>query len=113
MHLLLQEFGSDQILQGATHAFEKGDITRFGAAGFLPAHQFVQISNDVFAGNEAVAYGNEQIAGFGERALVSVNDHSRSLNSGVVHFTRVRLKCADGIDVGAGPQQVTIEKWRL
>ena len=44
-----QEFGGDEVFQGAAHTFEYGSFFRAASSLLLPTHQFVKIGRDVIS----------------------------------------------------------------
>jgi hypothetical protein len=95
------EFGSGEVFQGTAHAFEGGNLVRTSADRFFPAHQLMEVREDVVAGDHAVIEGYEEIAGFGEDAFESIDNDAGTLHGGIVDFASVWLEGADEIEVSS------------
>ena len=105
-----QEFGGDEIFEGAAYAFEDSDFFRALSSRFLPTEKFVQVGNDVVAGDGAFLHGDEQVSGFGERGVSLDQDAGGALDGGGVDFAGMGLEGAKKIEVRAGTEVASIEE---
>ena len=69
----------------------------------------MEVGCDVISADCSFFYRNQQVSCFGQRAVVGVDEDARMLNAVGICFARVRLKCADQIQVSARPEYVAIE----
>src|SRR2546423_4512289 len=73
----------------------------------------MEVGGNVIAADYSFLYRDQQVSSFGERTIVGVDDNVRALNRAGIDLTRVRLECADEIQVSAGTQLVAIEQREL
>src|SRR5581483_8551200 len=92
--------------------FEYSNVGRVASYGLARGH-LMQIRENRFSTNNTLPHGNEDVAGFGKRAVVCIHDDSRTLDGERVHFTRIRLKGPDQIQVRAGAEDAPVEERRL
>jgi len=69
----------------------------------------MEVGCDVIAADYSFFYRNQQVSGFGQRTVIGVDDQVRALNRAGIYFARLRLKCADEIQVRAWTKNLAIE----
>ena len=70
----------------------------------------MEVGCDVMAADYSFFYRDQQVSGFGQRAIVSVDDHMSALHGAGIHLACVGLKCADQIQVRAWAKNLAIEQ---
>src|SRR5215472_8135912 len=107
---LLDLLGGDQVFESRANALEQGYLITAGAGEGCLFCEFVEVPLEVIAADDAFTHGEQEVAGFGESAVVGVDRDCGAFDGDGVDFAGVGLKGANQIQMGAGTEQVSVEE---
>jgi len=106
-----EEFGGDQVFEGAAYAFEDGDFLRAASSLSGSTDEFVKIGGDVIAGDGTFLQGNHQLSHFGQGCAVGVDHDARVLDGVRVDFASLGAKSSNQIQMSPGTEVAAVEQW--